>query len=154
MRQKIAGLIVLVAAASMLDCRSKTEPAKTSASADSAADEASRRDHEISISGLEVTTVAAGSDYDVTVDVQDAKGDLKPEDKAVAKYQIVCPGGSAHAVLSEPARVTAADKGRIIVKHRINLSQVTKGSEPCRVRLAVGHRYDFLSNELEATLPK
>ena len=154
MRQKIAGLIVWVAVAgSTLDCRSKTEPAKTSPGTDAAADEASRRDHEISISGLKVTTLTAGSDYELTVDVHDAKGDLKPEDKAVAKYQIVCPGGTAHAVLSEPAHVTVAD-GRTIVRHRINLGQVKKGSEPCRLRLAVGHRYDFLSNELETALPQ
>jgi len=153
MRQKIAGVIVLlVTAGSALDCGSKPEAAK-GASADSAASEASRRDHEISISGLKVTTLAPGSEYEITVDVQDAKGDLKPDDKAVAKYQIVCPGGTAHAVLSEPAHVTV-DGGRTIVRHRINLGQVKKGSEPCRLRLAVGHRYDFLSNELETALPK
>jgi hypothetical protein len=153
MREKIAGVLLIVAAAGLTaDCRRKAEPAK-STSTTSAADEAARRDHEIGITDLKVKTLKAGSEYELTVDVHDPKGDLKPGDKAVAKYQIVCPGGSAHAVLSEPTQVEAAGEGRTIARHRVNLAQVTKGSDPCQIRLAVGHRYDFLSNDLEGVLP-
>jgi hypothetical protein len=153
MREKIAGVLVLVTAAGLTaDCRRKQEPAKTTTTT-SAAEEAARRDHEIGITDLKVKTITAGSEYELTVQVHDPKGDMKPDDKAVAKYQIVCPGGSAHAVLSEPTRVEAAGEGRLIARHRVNLAQVTKGSEPCQIRLAVGHRYDFLSNELEGVLP-
>lgn len=151
--KKIAGVVVLlVAAGATLHCRSRQETAQTSASTQPV-DEASRRDHEISISNLKVSTIAAGAEYELAVDVLDAKGDLKPDTKAVAKYQIVCPGGTAHAVLSEPARVSVTADGRTTVRHRVSLADVKKGTEPCQIRFAVGHRYDFLSNELQDVLP-
>jgi hypothetical protein len=152
MKEKIVGVLVLVTAAGLTaGCRRKPEPAKSTST--TSADEAARRDHEIGITDLKVKTIKAGSEYELTVEVHDPKGDLKPDDPAVAKYQVVCPGGSAHAVLSEPTQVATAAEGRLIARHHINLAQVTKGSEPCQIRLAVGHRYDFLSNELEGVLP-
>jgi len=121
---------------------------KEAAPAPTVTAEPEKPDHEIGISNLSVAALSAG-EYELTVDVHDPKDDLK--DHAVAKYQVVCPGGSAHGVLSEPTTLVAKG-GQLTAKHRIGTAQLKKGVEPCRVRLAVGHRYDFLSNEVEGVL--
>ena len=144
--RRLLAVVVLLVVAPGAGCRKKeTPPPAAAASAEE------KHDHEIGISNLRVARLPAG-EYELTVDVDDPKGDLAADQRAVATYQIVCPGGSAHGVLSEPTQLVSKD-GRLTAKHRIGTSQVKKGTEPCRVRLAVGHRYDFLSNELEALLP-
>ena len=112
--------------------------------------EQEKPDHEIGISNLRIATVKA-EEYELTVDVHDPKGDLTPDQRAVAKYQIVCPGGAAHGVLSEPTKLSSK-AGQTIATHRVSTQMVKKGTEPCHVKFAVGHRFDFLSNELEGTL--
>ena len=145
MSRILAALFALLVVATA--CRKKQEPAPAVSSV-----EQEKQDHEIGISNLQIAALPTG-DYELTVDVHDPNGDLTPQQRAVAKYQIVCPGGSAHGVLSEPTQLVEKD-GRLIARHRVGLSQVKKGTEPCRVTLAVGNRYDFLSNELAGVLPK
>ena len=147
-------LVCMVAAAGLYCRRKEDAPPRPRPLHDHATQDAPR-DHEISISNLRVATVSPGKEYEVTVDVQDAKNDLGSEGRAVAKYQVTCPGGSAHGVLGEPTRVEPASAGQpIIVRHRINIASVKKGTEPCRLRVSVGHGYDFLSNDLEIELPR
>lgn len=145
--RRLLGVGVLLVVAMGAGCRKKeTPPPVAAASAEE------KHDHEIGISNLRVSALPS-EEYELTVDVHDPKGDLAPDQQAVAKYQIVCPGGSAHGVLSEPTQLVSKD-GRLTARHRIATRQVKKGTEPCLVRLAVGHRYDFLSNEVEAALPR